>query len=92
MNGQIEKQVHELVMKERGEMRITGVKEVDSFDDTSVALRTLDGDMTIEGRGLQISVLDVDRGVVTLSGRVDGIFYSTEDGEEKRGFFGRLFR
>jgi hypothetical protein len=48
--------------------------------------------MTIEGKGLRIGVLDTDRGAVTLSGRIDGIFYSTEDGEEKRSYWGRLFR
>ena len=92
MNGQTEKQIHELFLKERAEMRITGVKEVDSFDETAVSLRTLKGDMTVEGQGLQISVLDVDRGVVVLGGRIDGIFYSTADGEERKGFFSRLFR
>ncbi len=92
MSGQGENQSHEVFVKERGEMRITGVKEVESFDDTGVQLRTSRGDMTVEGEGLRVGVLDVDRGVVTLSGRIDGIFYSTEDGEEKRGWLGRLFR
>ncbi len=76
----------------RKEMSISGVKDVESFDEESVLLHTIGGDMTIEGKGLRIGVLDTDRGAVTLSGRIDGIFYSTEDGEEKRSFWGRLFR
>ncbi len=92
MSGQGENQGHEVIVKERGEMRITGVREVESFDDTGVQLRTSRGDMTIEGKGLHVGVLDVDRGVVTLNGRIDGIFYSVEDGEEKRGWFGRMLR
>ena len=92
MNGQTEKQIHEVTLKDRSEMRITGVCEVESFDDTSVIMRTVRGDMTVEGRELRVDVLDVERGVVTLRGQIGGIFYSTEDGEEKRGFFGRLFR
>ena len=92
MNGQNEKQIHEWTVKERGEMRITGVKEVESFDETGVSLKTLCGDMTVEGEGLRVGVLDLERGVVTLSGRIDGIFYSSASGEEKRGLFGRWFR
>ena len=48
--------------------------------------------MTIEGGDIHIGVLDIDRGVVTLSGRIDGIFYSNERAEEKRGLVSRLFR
>ena len=92
MNGQTEKKGHEWAVKERGEMHVTGVTEVDSFDESAVSLRTLCGDMTIEGRGLRVGILDVDRGVVTLSGKIDAVYYSTEDSEEKRGWLGRLFR
>ena len=92
MSGQSENQLHEVLVRERGEMRITGVTEVESFDEMGVSLRTLRGDMTVEGQGLRVGVLDVDRGIVTLSGRIDGIFYSTEDSGEKRGLLGRLFR
>lgn len=92
MNGQTEKRNHEFTVTMRREMKICGVKEVDRFDDVEVVLRTAGGDMTIEGRDLKIGVLDTDKGIVTLGGRIDGIFYSTEDGEEKKGFFGKLFR
>ncbi|MBE6546996.1 MAG: sporulation protein YabP [Ruminococcaceae bacterium] len=100
MNGSGEKRTvggvpsaqHGFQVSARKEMSISGVKEVESFDEESVSLHTSGGDMTVEGKGLRIGVLDTDRGVVTLSGRIDGVFYSTEDGEEKRGFWSRLFR
>lgn len=92
MNIQSERQIHEIHVGMRKEMSITGVAEVISFDETCVSLKSLCGEMTIEGNDLKVGVLDIDKGVVTLSGRIDTIYYSTETTEEKRGFFSKLFR
>ena len=92
MNGQTEKQNHTFSVTMRKEMSISGVKEVESFDENEVTLRTLGGGMTVEGSGLRIGVLDTDRGVVSLSGRIDAVLYTNDQAEEKRGLFGRLFR
>jgi len=92
MNGQTEKKNHAFSVTMRKEMRISGVQEVQSFDEQSVSLSTAGGEMTVEGSELRIGVLDTEQGVVTLSGRIDGVFYSGERVEEKRGLFGKLFR
>ena len=92
MNGQTEKQHHEFTVNMRREMKIEGVREVDRFDETEVVLRTAGGEMTVEGSELKIGVLDTQKGLVTLSGRIDGVFYSAENTVEKKGFLGRLLR
>lgn len=92
MNGQTEKNQHAFSVNMRKEMNITGVKDVESFDEHSVILQTTGGEMTVEGRNLHMGVLDTDRGIVTLSGEVDGVFYAGDPTEEKRGLFGKLFR
>ena len=92
MNGQTERGRHRFSVEQRKEMKIEGVKEVESFDDRGVTLQTTGGDMTVEGEGLRIGVLDMEQGVVSISGRIDAVYYVTEDEGGKRGFFGRLFR
>ena len=92
MSGGTEKKNHALTLVGRSELQISGVQEVESFDEERVSLRTLCGDMTVEGGELRIGVLDTERGVVTVHGRVDGILYAGEGTEEKRGFLGRLLR
>ena len=92
MSGQIERTVHEFCVKMRKEMNISGVKEVESFDETCVILHTQGGEMTIEGVDLRVGTLDTDHGLVVLSGRIDAVYYSNEQGEKKQGIFGRLFR
>ena len=72
-------------------MCIEGVTEVVSFDEVCVMLKTQCGDMAIEGKDLKIAVLEIDAGIVVLSGTVSGVYYSNEQNKEKRSFFKRLF-
>ena len=82
--------VHEFSLKGRRRMSISGVREVISFDETAVNLLTDCGEMTVEGEGLRIGVLDTERGLVTLEGNaVDGIWYPRAEGGERKGLFGR---
>ena len=87
-----ENKSHEIRIGQRKEMSVSGVKEVLSFDADSVVLRSVCGEMTIEGSGLKVGALDTDRGIVTLVGKIDSLYYSAEGAEEKRGFFEKLFR
>ena len=87
-----EKGLHEFRVTNRKQMTIDGVKDVIGFDETTVQLVTGGGDMTIEGSSLRVKALDVERGIVTLEGRVDGVFYSEATSGEKRGFWSHLFR
>lgn len=83
---------HNITLRDRSALSISGVTAVNSFDDATVTLSTTRGEMTVEGEGLQVSTLDIDRGEVILDGKVNGIFY-TGDGEDRagRGWLGRLF-
>ena len=84
---------HKLTLNERNKLTLTGVTEVVSFDDISVVMITEGGDMTVEGSDLKIGVLDTERGVVAIDGKINALFY--DDGNatnEKKGLFGKLFR
>ena len=81
---------HKLNLNERRQLTMTGVTEVISFDETAVNLLTDCGEMTVEGEGLRIGVLDTERGLVTLEGNaVDGIWYPRAEVGERKGLFGR---
>ena len=87
-----EKQKHEIRVGMRKELYVSGVSEVESFDDTGLLLHTTEGDLTVEGKDLKIGVLDTDSGIVTVSGRIGGLYYGEESEGEKKGLFKRLFR
>lgn len=83
---------HEFCVKDRRGMTVSGVKEIISFDEQSVRMLTVSGELVVDGEGLRVKVLDVERGCVSLEGRVDGVFYADEQITERRGFWARLIK
>ena len=82
-------QIHGIQLQMRKEMRISGVKDVECFDESGAVFHTVCGDMTVEGENIRIGVLDLAGGQVTLSGRIDSIFYTVEKSGRKRKLFGK---
>ena len=77
-------QPHRLTLDSRSRLSITGVLEVESFDDTEIFLTS------IRGKGLHLQQLSIDGGQVLVDGSVDAIVYE-DDLPASGGFFARLF-
>ena len=84
------KREHEIKLFKRKDMIISGVCEVVSFDDESVRLMSVEGEIYIEGEEIKIGALDTDKGIVTLTGKVNGFYYVSEDKNVKKGLFSRF--
>lgn len=81
---------HNLVLEDRRLLTVSGVSDVDSFDENTVVAYTSLGELTVRGRGLHIRRLDLESGSLSLEGYVDTLSYS--DATRSGGFFGRLLR
>ena len=75
---------HTLTLTARTDAQITGVLEVLSFDDCTVALKTGVGDLLLEGTGLRVHELDVEGGRLAVSGEISALYYSTRQEGERR--------
>ena len=73
-------------------MTVSGVKEILSFDEQTVRMLTVSGELVVDGNDLRVKVLDVERGSVVLEGRIDSVAYVEENPTERRGFWSRLAR
>ena len=92
-NGkEIRDKKHDVILKQRREMSICGVTDIDSFDDTGAILQTTEGELTIEGNDIKIGTLDIDKGIVTVTGCIDGIYYTNDRTDGKKGIISRLFK
>ena len=92
MDFQKERQHQTLQLISRNRLDVDGVLDVDQFDDENVILQTVCGMLSIEGKNIKISVLDKNKGIVSLDGQVDAMYYSDEikNRDDKKGLFGRL--
>jgi sporulation protein YabP len=86
-------QEHDVIMRSRRLLDITGVKQVESFDNEEFLLETVMGILAIRGQNLQMKNLDVDKGVVSIKGKIfDLVYLDEQHGEKAKGFFSKLFR
>ncbi len=82
---------HQVVLNDRRDMTVSGVSDVDSFDDTAIIAHTALGELTVRGSGLHILKLNTETGDLSLEGQIDILEY-TAARPQKGGIFGRLFR
>ncbi|MEH7390625.1 sporulation protein YabP [Bacillus sp. JJ1503] len=86
-------QDHDVIMRGRRLLDITGVKQVESFDNEEFLLDTVMGFLAIKGQNLQMKNLDVDKGVVSIKGKIfDLVYLDDQHGDKAKGFFSKLFR
>ena len=82
---------HHVVIEERKSLTVSGVEDVERFDENTIVLSTSRGAMVVTGENLHIEKLSLDGGDLKVEGRVDSLTYEDE-GREKGGFLARLFR
>lgn len=83
---------HNIILEGRKRLSISGVTEIDSFDEQTVVLFCSDGQLAIRGDGLHINRIDVDSGELSLEGeRIDSLAYA-ENRAAHGGLLGKLFR
>ena len=83
---------HELILQGREELSLTGVTEVQSFDDRCIALYTKMGELIVRGRELHINSVSVETGDMSISGEIWGLNYGDKDRRSSPSFLGKLFR
>ena len=83
------KKPHSLSMEGRRRLSISGVEDVESFDEQQIVMRTSEGGLVICGTELSVSRLSVETGDVSVQGHVTELCY-TEPAGERRGLLARL--
>ena len=81
---------HRLSLDQRSRLTVSGVDEVESFDESAIRMTTKGGDLLVRGRGLHIEKLSLDGGDLLVDGTVDALIY--QEPEEAASFLSRLFR
>ena len=82
---------HNLVLEDRRMLTVSGVSDVDSFDEETVVVFTDLGELTVRGSNLHINRLSVEVGELTVEGNIAALIYSDET-PKSGGFFSKVFR
>ena len=85
------KMPHNVMLEDRKKLNISGVCDVDSFDEETITVDTQMGELTVRGSDLHINKLSVETGELLIEGSIYAVVY-TDDGPKKEGFFSKVFR
>ena len=90
MNDQNSMEVHRLELSGRERLTVSGVEDVERFDETGIVMSTTAGTLVVTGEDLHIGKRSLDGGERHVDGRVASV--TSEDGGQGRGgVFSRLF-
>ena len=62
---------HNAILEDRSKLMLTGVNDVERFDENTVVLYTQLGELTVKGEKLHISELSVENGELNMSSKVE---------------------
>ena len=84
--------IHRVSMEGRNRLVVSGVEDVESFDEDVIVAYTTEGAMTVKGGGFRINRLNVEDGELEIEGEIDSIQYDNRHKSDKGGFLSKIFK
>lgn len=84
---------HNVILEDRSRLTVSGVSDVDSFDEQTVIMFTQMGELTVKGEDLHINRLSLEMGELAVEGDIASLSYTDRAQKPQQGsFWGRVFR
>lgn len=84
---------HGLTLENRQEGRVTGVRDIHSFNEGEILLATEAGKLSIKGEKLHVKRLNLEKGEADIQGRVNSFTYLSKNTDNKEeSLLKRMFR
>lgn len=84
------KKPHNITMESRKKLSISGVEDVENFDEHEIVMLTSEGNLIIRGEDLTVSRLNVESGDLNVQGLVTELRY--EEVAPSGSLWSKLFR
>ncbi len=81
---------HNIIMEDRRTLRISGVRDIDTFSETRIVLSTDMGELVVRGKDLHIAGLESETGDFSMTGEISSLCYNRFSSSDN--VFGKLFR
>lgn len=82
---------HSIIMEDRKKLSVSGVTDIDSFDEQTIIAITDLGELTIRGWNLHITRLNLEQAELLVDGEISSLTY-TDVRPQAKGFFARVLR
>ncbi len=83
---------HNIILENRSRLSISGVTDVEGFDESSVSIYTIMGDLVIRGKKLKVEGVNIETGDMVISGEVKSLAWGDRDRTKKPTLWQKLTR
>lgn len=82
---------HNLILEDRARLSVSGINDVDSYDESTIVAFTNMGTLTITGTDLHIDQLSIETGDLLVQGEILSLSYTNQE-SKRTSFLSRLFK
>ncbi len=83
---------HGLILQQRESLLLTGVTDVDNFNDKVLLIYTSLGELTVRGRNLCVESFSTESGELTAHGDIKAMIYGDRNRKNKPNIVRKIFR
>lgn len=84
---------HNIVLEEKSKLSVSGITDVDTFDENKIVLFIPDDTLIIDGEDLHIQKFDVVTGELMIEGEIYSLTYTgSKGGKSSKGFFKKMLK
>lgn len=84
--------MHNMIMENREHLTLTGIIDVESFDERIIVTITEMETLIIKGTDLSVLRLDSESKELEITGNIYSLLYETSTPRDKRGIFGKVLK
>ncbi|NMB97045.1 MAG: sporulation protein YabP [Clostridiaceae bacterium] len=88
----IKPKIQNLILENRQKLSISGVIDVESFNEDCVVIETELGLLIVHGEDMRINKLNLDNSELNIEGDIISCEYNDRENTKSRGFFSRMFK
>ncbi len=85
---------HNIILENKGKLSVSGVTEVDTFDENKIVLFIPDDTLIVDGEDLHIHKFDISSGELLIEGEIYSLTYTgtANGGKGSKGFFKKMLK
>lgn len=92
LNSQGIRKNQNAILENRKRLLLSGVTDVDSFNENQMLLFTELGELLIRGKNLHINEMNVETGDFSVEGDIWALIYGDKDKNKKLNFIKKIFK
>ena len=81
---------HSLSLSSKKDLKITGISDVDSFNEEIIVAYTDYGELIIRGKNLKMENLSIDSGQLQIKGDINSLAYA--ESKNGKSVFSKIFK